>query len=91
MVYEYNMVQIPPAISVSGAEHGTEAATYLQTLANDQAHQGWDFFRIDVIGVELRPGCLGGVLSMITGGLLGGEITYTNYYVVTFRREATGN
>lgn len=76
--YEYRMVQIPPSITVKQAI-GNEAAYYLQRIVNDQANQGWEFIRVDTIGVHTPPGCL--------AGLFGGQALTRNYYVVTFRRE----
>ncbi len=59
MEYEYKMVQIPPTIVVQQREaRGNEAAYYLQSIANEQAAEGWDFYRVDTVGVESRPGCL---------------------------------
>jgi hypothetical protein len=78
-MYEYRMQQIPPAIVVSKASKGTEAAAYLEGIVNDMASDGWEFFRVDTIGVQVQPGCL---------GILGGQRQTNNaYYVVTFRRE----
>jgi hypothetical protein len=37
---------------------GNEAAYYLQTIANEYAAQGWEFYRVDTIGVVVEPGCL---------------------------------
>lgn len=79
MPYEYRMVQIPPNIEVRGVERGNEAAQYIQTIANQQAQDGWEFYRVDTIGVAISPGCL--------GPLFGRSTEYTNYYVVTFRKE----
>lgn len=80
MPYQYRMVQVPPNISVRGVERGQEAAQYLQNLVNEQAGQDWEFYRVDTIGVEVRPGCL--------MALLGRRAEYTQYFVVTFRRES---
>ena len=79
MPYQYRMVQVPPNVSVQGVEQGQEAAQYLQNLVNEQTRQGWEFYRVDQIGVENRPGCL--------LALLGQKATYTQYYVITFRSE----
>jgi hypothetical protein len=77
--YEYRMVQIPPNITVKQKEaKGNEAAFYLQRIVNEQARQGWEFVRVDTIGVQTQPGCL--------AALLGGQVRTLNYYVVTFRR-----
>ena len=81
MAYKYQMVQAPPAILVKSKEHtGGEAATYLQGIVNQMAEQGWEFYRVDPIGVQVQPGCL--------AGLLGQSVQERTYYVVTFRREA---
>ena len=79
MPFQYKMIQIPPNISVRGVEQGQEAAQYLENVVNGQAGQGWDFYRVDTIGVEVSPGCL--------MSLLGRSSEYNNYYVVSFRKE----
>ncbi len=80
MPFQYMMVQIPPTIAVKQKEHqGNEAAFYLQTVANEHAQKGWEFFRVDTIGVVTNPGCL--------AALLGAKQTLIEYYVVTFRKQ----
>lgn len=79
MACEYKMIQVPPTIVVKQKEYaGNEAAYYLQSIANEQAAQGWEFYRVDTIGVVVQPGCL--------ASLFGAQRTLTEYYVVTFRR-----
>lgn len=79
-MYEYKMVQIPPNISVQMKKHrGNEAAAYLETIVNEYAAEGWEFHRVDSIGVEVQPGCF--------GGLGGAKAGMTSYYVISFRRE----
>jgi hypothetical protein len=79
MVYEYQMVQIPPTIEVTKKEHaGRIAAQYLEDLANKFTEKEYEFWRVDVIGVRTRPGCL--------AGLFGKSVEEILYYVVTFRR-----
>jgi hypothetical protein len=79
MSYEYKMVQVPPAIQVSAKEHkGNEAAEYLESKVNEMASQGWEFYRVDTIGVSLKPGCL--------AALSGKKEDMHNYYVITFRK-----
>jgi hypothetical protein len=80
VAYKYKMVQIPPTIVVKGREYqGQEAAHYLESLVNEMAAQGWEFYRVDTIGVLTKPGCL--------GQLFGAREIMREYYVVTFRRE----
>ena len=79
-MYRYKMVQIPPNISVEQKGHkGDEAAAYLETVVNKYASQGWEFYRIDSIGVNLNPGCFGSIFGKKEEDVL--------YYVITFRME----
>jgi len=80
-MYQYKMVQVPPNIQVQAKEHrGNEAAVYLESVVNAEARNGWEFYRIDSIGVSVKPGCL--------AGLLGQKEQLITYYVVTFRKSA---
>ena len=72
------MVQIPPNISIEMKnEKGNEAASYLENIINNYSKEGWEFYRIDNIGVELQPGCL--------GALSGKKAESNLYYVISFR------
>lgn len=76
MTFEYMMLQMPPNIALSGGNvQGNEAAAYLQKIVNEQAFKGWEFYRVDVLGVQTPAGCLGG-----------GTPNLRQYYVVTFRK-----
>lgn len=78
-MYEYMMVQMPPNITVKEkTQQGTEAAVYLQSLANQHAAQGWEFYRVDTVGIVTQPGCL--------AGLFGAKQQLIEYFVMTFRR-----
>lgn len=80
MAYKYKMIQVPPTIYVQASrEHGGEAAAYLEKVVNTQAQEGWEFYRVDQIGVLTTPGCI--------ARLLGQRSSLDYYYVVTFRRE----
>lgn len=77
-MYQYKMVQIPPHIEVKESQHqGSEAAAYLESVVNTYAQQGWEFYRVDPIGVNVQPGCL--------PSLLGQKAVLVTYYVITFR------
>jgi len=79
-MYEYKMVQIPPAITVNAKEaRGQEAAYYLQATVNEHAAKGWDFYRVDTVGVVTNPSCL--------GSLFGQKQTVMDYFVITFRKQ----
>jgi hypothetical protein len=81
--YEYKMVQIRPTVAVQASEHiGDEAARYLQSVVNERAVNGWEFYRVDTLSVAIPPGCL--------AGIFGAPTAYNQYYVVTFRRALGG-
>lgn len=79
-MYEYKMVQIPPNIEVEAKKHkGNEAAAYMETVVNDYAAEGWEFYRVDSIGVNVKPGCI--------AGLFGQKDAFATYYVISFRKQ----
>ena len=79
-MYQYKMVQVPPNVEVQAKGHrGNEAAAYLETVVNANAGEGWEFYRVDAIGVSVRPGCV--------MALLGGKSVTSTYYVITFRKQ----
>jgi len=78
MAYRYKMLQFPPSIVVKGAAKGQEAAAYLEQLANHHAADGWEFYRVDTVGVITEPGCL--------AALLGAKQSVIDYYVMTLRK-----
>ncbi|WP_368928647.1 DUF4177 domain-containing protein [Alcaligenes faecalis] len=80
MSYTYKMVQVPPNITVDAKKHkGNEAAAYLQGVVNAHAEEGWEFHRIDSIGVQTTAGCL--------GALFGKKAEFSRYHVISFRKE----
>jgi hypothetical protein len=78
MRYTYKMVQVPPTISIRARDYrGGEAAAYLESVVNQYAVQGWEFYRVDSIGVQVAAGCL--------AALFGSGPQQQTYYVITFR------
>ena len=51
----------------------------MHSIVNEWARNGWEFQRVDTIGITSSPGCI--------AGLFGAKQTIIQYYVVTFRRE----
>ena len=82
-MYQYKMVQIPPNIAIKSKARGNEAAAHLEEIINTQAQEGWEFYRVDTIGVKVEPGCL--------AGLFGQKEAVNTYYVITLRKQQTGN
>lgn len=79
--YRYRMVQMPPNIRISAGDSSQgRAAAYLEEVVTEYAEDGWEFYRVDSIGVIVPPGCL-----LV---LLGVPATQKHYHVITFRRPA---
>lgn len=75
------MLQIPPNVEVQAKQHkGNEAAAYLENIVNKHAQDGWEFYRIDEVGVKTQPGCL--------AALFGNKGDFNTYYVITLRKPA---
>lgn len=75
--YEFKMVQLPQTF-VLKQDTGKEIAAYLEKIAHEMGAHGWEFYRVDSVGVAVQPGCL--------AALAGTRQTMTYYNVVTFRR-----
>lgn len=82
MKYQYKMVQVPPSISVRSKDYkGGEAAGYLEEIVGQLSPLGWEFYRVDAIGVQIQAGCL--------ASLFGQTPQERTYYVITFRMPVT--
>lgn len=57
-------------------------SSQLEHLINDTASQGWEFYELDSVDIEIRPGCL--------AALFGGQTAYSTFNQVIFRRPAGG-
>lgn len=79
MSYQYKMIQVPQVISIKAKNHqGGEAAAYLEEIVNEHAKSGWEFYRVDSIGVHTAPGCIGSLFGQTEQTIV--------YYVITFRK-----
>jgi hypothetical protein len=77
--YLYKMIQMAQSIEVQeGKSHRRVAADYLENIVNKMAVDGWEFYRIDSIGITVAPGCLGSLFNQ--------SPRHVSYYVATFRR-----
>ena len=66
---------------VKSGESADQVAAQLESLINEHAAQGWEFDQIGSVNIEVKPGCI--------GGLLGRDSDYVRYDQVIFRRSAT--
>jgi len=71
MAYEYKVMNINLK--------NQDPATYLQSLTNEMAGQGWEFYRVDNIDVLSSPGCV--------ASILGQKQSVLSYSVATFRHQ----
>lgn len=60
---------------------GQTIAGYIEGEIASHASEGWEFYRMDVVNVTEKPGCL--------GDLFGHKETTTAYNMMTFRRTNT--
>ena len=76
-MFEYKMIQLPQTFLLK-KDTGNEIAVHLEKLIQEWAGKGWEFYRIDSVGVAVQPGCL--------GALTGVKQSMTYYNIVAFRR-----
>lgn len=67
-----------------GAPKSVAAASYLESLVDEQAGEGWEFCRVDTIGVQAQPGRVKGVRMALSGQ----SAIKESDYVATFRKDA---
>ncbi len=81
MSYEYNVVPFIGRIRGGKFDERSAAAVaeQLEAVITEHATDGWEFYRIDQVQIEVKPGCL--------GGLLGQKAAYVLFDEVVFRRE----
>lgn len=77
--YQYRMVQIAPTVLSKGTSQDQAAANYLQQIVNENARDGWEFYRIDQFSVAVNGCCLLAFMGTSPNST-------TVYYVVTFRK-----
>jgi hypothetical protein len=59
-------------------ENAQTVSSQLQEVIDAQVRQGWEFYSVEKVAIEVQPGCL--------GGLLGQKTSYINFDQVIFRR-----
>ena len=63
--YRYHAV---PFVGQLKSGEGVETVSeQLTTLINYYADQGWEFYSLDNVDIEVKPGCLAGLLGATTG------------------------
>lgn len=80
MRYEYLVVPFQGQIKGSGTPQ--EVSKQLQDIINQHATQGWEFYTLNDVNIQVAPGCL--------GSLMGASTSYVAYDQVIFRRAVGG-
>lgn len=84
MKYEYKAVQVPQLIAAKDKKHhGKEAEIFMQAALSEHAADGWEYFRIEKIGVIERVGAW--------DSLFGKKGHAQEQSVLTFRRQASSS
>lgn len=78
-MYSYKVEPFMGVIESSGS--ASEVSSQLEQLINRHAADGSEFYQLNEVNFEVKPGCL--------GGLLGRDSDYIRYDQVIFRRNAT--
>lgn len=79
MAYEYKVV---PFIGQSrGGLSATEVARQLEQEINAHAAQGWEFWKLADVNIEVQPGCI--------AGLFGARVQYVRLDQLIFRADVT--
>ena len=63
---------------VFSSENALKVSEQLQQLIDSYTQQGWEFYRIDPVQIQVQPGCM--------ASLLGQRMSVINFDQVIFRR-----
>ena len=82
-MYEYKV--IPFIGQVKGEkftwENAKDVATQLSNLIEKETKGDWEFYRVDRVAIQVKPGCM--------AALLGAKATFIDFDQVIFRKEKT--
>ena len=76
MSYTYKV--IPFMGHIKSNQGASDVSAQLESLINQHAVDGWEFYELDEVNIAVSPGCL--------AGLFGRPTVYTKYDQVIFRQ-----
>src|SRR5690349_20793166 len=76
MAYEYKVV--PFLGRMRGSASADEVSAQLERTINSEVSNGWEFYQLGDVNIEVSPGCI--------ASLLGQKISYMRFDQVIFRR-----
>lgn len=77
MAYQYQV--IPFIGKIKNNQSAADVAGQLQAVISQHALQGWEFYQMSDVNIEVQPGCL--------AGLLGTKVSYVRFDQIVFRKE----
>lgn len=77
--YSYKVAPFMGVIKAGG--QAGEVATQLEAIIRHHAVDGWEFYQLGSVNIEVKPGCI--------GGFLGRDSDYVRYDQAIFRRGVT--
>ena len=81
--YEYLVVPFVGNLKsgVFSVENASRVSQQLQEVIDRHGSQGWDFYRIDKVNIQIKPGCL--------ASLFGAQLFFITFDQVIFRKART--
>lgn len=79
MPFRYKVV--PFRGHAKGGLDATDVARQLEVIIQHYASQGWEFYQLSDVNIEIRPGCI--------AGLFGATVQYARFDQVIFRASAS--
>ncbi len=76
MAYQYQVV--PFIGKIKSNQSAADVAAQLQGVITQYAAQGWEFYQIGDVNIEVQPGCL--------AGLFGAKVAYMRFDQIVFRK-----
>lgn len=69
-MYEYKAVPFLASVGGRDLKSANQASAQLTDVMNANAVDGWEFYQLEGVSVEVRPGCLAGLFGARAGTLL---------------------
>lgn len=78
--YEYHVVPFVGQLKrgLVNVENAQKVSEQLQAVISRYAQDGWEFYRIDKVDIQITPGCM--------AALFGAKVSFITFDQVIFRR-----
>jgi hypothetical protein len=77
---KYTFKVVPFIGKIKSNQSATDVSGQLESLINSYVAQGWEFVELGNVNIEVKPGCL--------AGLLGAKESYIRFDQIVFRAPA---